>query len=192
MMPERISPTPYPYAPELQAAFAKVMGGEAEPLRLYRMVARNEGLFQRLAEGGILGPRGLLHLGSMDQSERELVILRTTARAQAGYEWEVHVAYFGRRNGLTPEQIAATCREEIDDVLWSVRQNSILSLVDECVGGFAVSDDTWAKTAGELSPDEIIEMVALTGLYLTVSMLARVARTQSEPDVPRFPGWSAS
>lgn len=187
---DRVDPVREPYDDRLAAAFAAAIPLPTPPLRLYRQVARCAPLFVRLVEGGILGPRGLLWLDRMDRTERELAILRTTARMRAGYEWSVHVAYF-RGAGLDRDRIAATCRAAIDPDLWSPRQVAILRLVDGAVEESDWPDDLWFALQAELQNDEIVEFVTLVGLYRTVSTLAVMMRTTPEPDTPPFPGWSS-
>lgn len=186
---ERVAPVVPPYDAVMEKAFAGAVPPPLPPLRLYAQVARNPTLFGRLVEGGILGHRGLLWLDQMAANLRELIILRTTARMRAGYEWSVHVAYFGKSSGLSAEQVAATCRDAVDPSLWSKRQRLVLRLVDTCVVGDDVGDALWAELSAEFEDAEIIEAIALSGLYRTVSNLATVMRTANEPRVPVFPGW---
>ena len=44
----------------------------------------------------------------MQQRVFELCILRVTAQCRAEHEWGVHVAYFGKRSGLTASQVEVT------------------------------------------------------------------------------------
>ena len=76
MLP-RISPVEPPYPPELQAQFDKLMRG-APPLLLFRTVAHNPRVLQRMMAGG------LLDRGSISLRARELMILRRSARTCAG------------------------------------------------------------------------------------------------------------
>ena len=84
----RIAPIEPPYPADIQAEFDKIMRG-APPLLLFRTVARNPRVLQRLLAGG------LLDKGSIPLRIRELMILRTCALCGAEYEWGVHVAAFG-------------------------------------------------------------------------------------------------
>lgn len=186
---ERIPPLAPPYGPELDAALASVVPPPLPPLRLYRQVAQNGALFRRLVEGGLLGRRGLLWLGQMSSDLRELIILRTTARMRAGYEWEVHVAFFGRNSGLTQTQINATCRAALDSNQWTKRQYLALQLIDACVSGTSIDDELWKELSAQFDDGEIIEAISLSGMYRTVSTVATILGTASEPGVPAFPGW---
>ena len=189
MHPEKIEPVSIDAYPRLEKAFRQAVPEPAPVLRLYRQVAKNERLFCTLVEGGVLGPRGLLWLEQMSSDERELIVLRTTARLDAGYEWSVHVAYFGRHSGLSPEQIAATATERIDHALWSARQVLVLRLVDSVLVAGTIDAALWADLVAEIDAAEIIEMISLVGMYRTVSCLANTLGTQDEQGVPAFPGW---
>ena len=68
-MAPRMAPVDPPYPPELQAQFDKLMRG-APPLLLFRTVARNPRVLQRMMDGS------LLDRGSVGLRSRELVILR--------------------------------------------------------------------------------------------------------------------
>ncbi len=101
MIGARIAPIDPPYPPEVQAEFDKLMRG-APPLLLFRTVARNPRVLQRMMAGG------LLDRGSISLRSRELMILRTCARCGAEYEWGVHIATFGVKARWTPAHIYST------------------------------------------------------------------------------------
>src|SRR5215831_9817505 len=105
----RIAPAEPPYSEHVAAAFARIMPAGIAPLALFRVLAVNERVFLRVMAGG------LLDRGSITLREREIVIDRTCARCGSEYEWGVHVAFFGPRAGLTPQQLAATCAADPDD-----------------------------------------------------------------------------
>ena len=104
----RIRPVDPPFTHEVQADFDKIMNG-APPLLLFRTVAHNPRVLQRMMAGG------LLDRGSIPLRCRELMILRTCARCGAEYEWGVHVATFGAKSQWTPEQLHSTVHGNADD-----------------------------------------------------------------------------
>ena len=59
-MTGRIAPIDPPYAPEIQQAFDVAMRG-APPLLLFRTVARNPRVLQRMMAGGLLDRLAPLH-----------------------------------------------------------------------------------------------------------------------------------
>src|SRR3569623_3099393 len=74
------------------------------PLALFRTIARHPMLRDRRRPRGA----GLLSKGTLPARVRELLILRTSARCGAGYEWSVHVAAYARAVGLDEATIACT------------------------------------------------------------------------------------
>ena len=75
----RIAPMAPPYSKPVRQAFAQIMRG-APPLLLFRTLAHNPRVLTRMIAGG------LLDRGSISLRQRELMILRTTARCGAEYE----------------------------------------------------------------------------------------------------------
>src|SRR5271166_2354923 len=96
----RIAPIDPPYSPETQELLAKWMGSaEQDPLLLFRTLAVHHELASRMRPLGA----GILGHPRLDPRERELLILRTCARAGAEYEWGVHAVVFGGRVGLSEQ-----------------------------------------------------------------------------------------
>lgn len=180
MSQSRIAPLEPPYPPAVQASFDIVMRGAA-PLLLFRVVARNPRVLARMMAGGLLDP------GSISPRQRELMILRTTARCGAEYEWGVHVAAFGARAGWTPEQLHASVHGDPDDPAWSPDERLIVRLADALHDTNDVDDALWNDLRGAFGDEQLIELVMLAGLYHAVSFTLRAFRVPLEPQVPRFP-----
>jgi alkylhydroperoxidase family enzyme len=130
---------------------------------------------------GILGPKALV-----EPSEREVMILRTTALAGAEYEWGVHVAIFGEGLGFAAEQIASTVHGSAEDPCWSEREGLVFALADELHGTSTVSDDLYAELAKHWTPEQIIELLTTAGWYRTISYIANGAAVELEPWAARF------
>jgi len=80
----RIAPLDPPYTPETATLLGKWMGtAEQEPLTLFRTLAVHDQLASRMRPLGA----GILGHPRLHPRERELLILRTCARAGAEYEW---------------------------------------------------------------------------------------------------------
>src|SRR2546426_7776786 len=108
-----------PYDPEVARTLERMMGGSGlEPLLLFRVVAHNKAILDKFRSTGSY----LLNFGTIDPLEREIVIHRTCARCGAEYEWGVHVVVYGRRLGLSDEQIRSTVLGDARDPVWSDRQ----------------------------------------------------------------------
>jgi alkylhydroperoxidase family enzyme len=168
-----------PYPPDVQTDFERIMRGRP-PLRLFRTVARNPRVLSRMIAGG------LLDRGSIPIRLRELMILRTTARCGAEYEWGVHVAAYGGKAAWTRSEIEATVRGDAGD--WSdPAESAIVSLADALHDGGDIDDDLWSGLARHYGDEQLVELIMLAGLYHAVSYLARGLRIEHEAGAPRFP-----
>ncbi len=101
---QRLAPLNPPYDPELARTLTRMMPPGQEPLKLFRTVAHNRHILDKLRSTGSY----LLNFGTLDPADRELVIQRTCARCGCEYEWGVHATVFGPQVGLTGDKLAAT------------------------------------------------------------------------------------
>jgi alkylhydroperoxidase family enzyme len=180
MAAPRVAPLEPPYPPEVQALFAQVTPPGRPPLNLFRTVARDRRLLQRLFAGGLLD-RGRLGL-----AEREIVILRTCARCGSEYEWGVHVRIFAAKARLTAAQVAATARGGADDPAFAADQALLVRLVDALHDTATLSDELWDALSARWTPEQLLECVMLAGFYTKVAFLTNTFRIAAEPDAPRF------
>jgi alkylhydroperoxidase family enzyme len=177
----RLPPLEPPYDDGVARSLDRLMGGTgAEPLLFFRTVAHNPHLLDKLRSTGSY----LLNFGTIDPLEREIVILRTTARCGSEYEWGVHVAIFSEQVGLTKEQVVATV---IDGAAWSERQSLLIRLVDELHDTDGVSAELWEQLRERWPPDQLVEVVALVGQYHAISFFTNAFALAPEDYGARFP-----
>jgi alkylhydroperoxidase family enzyme len=150
------------------------------PLTLFTTLARDPRLFQRFMAGG------LLDRGNLTLRQRELVIDRVTARCGSEYEWGVHVALFGARVGLAPEQLRSLVHGHPDDPCWNDAERALLALCDQLHDGCDVTDAAWLAARAHLSEEALLEVLLLAGFYRTVSYVTNTLRLAPEPFAPRF------
>jgi len=181
----RIAPLEPPYEPDTAALLAKWMppGNDVEPLRLFRTLAVHDELASRMRPLGA----GILGHPRLEPRERELLILRTCARAGAEYEWGVHAVAFGGPLGLTERQLAATVNGATDDAAWSAHDAQLIAAADALYDGDAIPDELWAALARRLDDDQLLELVIVAGWYRLLSCVINVAQVELEPWAPRFP-----
>jgi len=175
----RIAPLAPPYASEVQTSFDAIMPAGVAPLVLFRTLAVNERVYQRLRAGGLLD-RGLLTL-----RQREIVIDRTCALNGCEYEWGVHIAFFAAKVKLTPRQIEATVRG--GEAGWTPDEQVLIEACDELDATRNISDASWSRLAEHFSSAQILEILALIGFYRTVSLHANALALPLEPFAARFP-----
>jgi alkylhydroperoxidase family enzyme len=171
----RLDPIQSPYDPAAAAELAQMPADIA----LFRTVAHNPRVLSRWRGGG------LLDRGSITLRQREIVILRTTARLGAEYEWGIHVAYFAARVGLGDAETAATVHG--DGSGWKPEEAVLVAFADALVDTGTVSDELWQKAAAHYKPDQLIEIIALVGFYHLVSFTVNATGVALEPGAPRFP-----
>jgi alkylhydroperoxidase family enzyme len=180
-MRSRIAPAEPPYAPWAQAAFDRVMPPGAEPLLLFRVLARDRRLFERFMGGG------LLDRGHLSLRDRELVIDRVTAHNGSEYEWGIHIAFFADRIGLTDEQRRAIVDAPADADCWVPRERLLLRLVDAIDGTTRVDDRLWHEAVAAFGELACLEIILLCGFYRTVSLITNTLEIPGEPGAARFP-----
>jgi len=178
----RLAPLAPPYPPEIAAELERMMPPGVPPLLLFRTLAHNPRVLAKIRASN------LLDRGSIDRREREIVILRTTARCGAEYEWGVHVGFFAAKVGLTDAEVRATARGGADDAVWSPGDRLLVRLVDELHDTSGVSDPLWQALAAEWKPEQLVELVVLAGFYHTISFVLNAFAVEHEAGAPRFPG----
>jgi alkylhydroperoxidase family enzyme len=177
----RIAPAEPPYPAEVQARLDAVMPPGVAPLVLFRVLARDQRLFQRLMGAG------LLDKGHLTLRQREIVIHRVTARCGSEYEWGVHAAFFAGRAGLDAAQLTSTVHGGADDGCWSQQDALLVRFCDALHADCTVGDALWAELRAGFSEEAILELLLLAGFYRTVSYLTNALRLPAEPFAARFP-----
>jgi len=181
MTTPRLAPLEPPYPPALAAALEAMMPPGVPPLRLFRTLAHNPRILEKIRASN------LLDRGTLARREREIVILRATARAGGEYEWGVHVAFFATRVGLTDAQVAATAHGGPDDPAWSPRERLLVRLVDQLHDTARLDDLLWRELAAAFEAAQLVELVVLAGFYRTISCLVNAFAIAPEEGAPRLP-----
>ncbi|ACL05363.1 Carboxymuconolactone decarboxylase [Desulfatibacillum aliphaticivorans] len=181
MTQQRIAMVNPPYEQETKEDLEKMMPPGIEPLKLFKTIAQNPRVLKKFRKGNLLGR------GSIDHRDREIVILRTCARCGSEYEWGVHTAYFAERFGISQEQIAATVHGDGQSPCWEEKDRLLIRMVDELHDSAQISDDLWNGLAAAWNPDQLVELIVLTGFYHTVSFVTNGAKVELEEFAARFP-----
>jgi alkylhydroperoxidase family enzyme len=183
MTPPRITPVAPPYEPDTAEMLRKWMppGAAVEPLRLFRTLVVHPDLAARMRPLGA----GLLGHGLVPARDRELVILRTCARAGAEYEWGVHAVAFARAVGLDDAEVAASADPAPQDAL-------LFRLADELHDTTRVSDALWAELATHYTQPQLLELLVLAGWYRLLAGVINGAAVEREPWAARFPAATAA
>jgi len=180
-MNARIQPLEAPFTEGVEADFNIIMPPGMPPLSIFKTVAHNPRVLNRMVMGG------LLDKGSISLADRELVILRTCGLCKAEYEWGVHVAGFAAKAGINAQQISDTAREHSDLSLWHSEQQLLIQLADQLHESNQVDDVLWARLSAVYQPEQLVELIMLAGLYHAVSFMVNACRVKREAFAPAFP-----
>ncbi|HWH33493.1 MAG TPA: hypothetical protein VNU01_12555 [Egibacteraceae bacterium] len=182
---ERIAPVEPPYDAEVDAELGRWMppGSPFEPLQVFRVLARNLPLMQRMLPLG----SGLLNHPSVSHRDRELIIQRTCALAGAEAEWATHVFAFGKAVGITREQTASLVFGGPADACWTdERDRLVIELCDQLHATATVTPDLRGRLAREFDDGQVVELLVIAGWYRTFSYVVNGAGVTPEEFVPRF------
>lgn len=189
--PPRIAPLEPPYPSAVATALLGIHPRESarEPLKLFRIMVRNLPLCDSMfAFGRFMLGRNTPATASYDERTRELVIGRVTASCRCEYEWGVHMAAYGARVGITPDQAYSLVHGGAEDSCWTDEDRATLRFVDGLREDGQVSDATWTAMRARFPDDTLIELLVLAGWYHAISYLASGARIELEHWAHRFPG----
>jgi hypothetical protein len=178
-----------PVAPPYDADTAAALEALGPPIGIFRVFARRPDRAHSLAGWGryYLSRRCALSL-----RHRELLILRTTARCRAEYEWGVHVQVFAVKAGLTGEQVRSVTTGQPGDPCWAdPADRALLRAADALDRDCDLSDAGWADLAGQVGAEGAVDALLICGWYRAISYVARATRLAPEPGAPRFADVSA-
>lgn len=180
----KIKPLEAPFADDVADVLERMMPPGVPPLALFRTFAHNPAMTEGLhAWAGYY----LSKQSSLPLRTRELVIDRTTARCGCEYEWGIHVAFFGERAGLTPDQVRSVTFGAPADPCWTSPADRLaIELVDELHDTATVSDDLWSRLDPQFSTAQTLDMMLLAGWYHAISFVARGTGLQPEAYATRF------
>src|SRR5271169_2429944 len=162
-MNPRMAPATAPFSAAIQDWLDKTMPPGMAPLTLFTTLARDERLFVKFFSGG------LLDRGHLTLRQREIVIDRTTALCRSEYEWGVHMAIFGRRIGMTEDQMYSLVHGDAADACWSAEDQVLIRLCDSLHGEASVGDELWESLGSHVGEEALLELLLLGGYYRTVS-----------------------
>jgi alkylhydroperoxidase family enzyme len=177
----RIAPASPPYEPAIAAELLRIMPPGLEPLLLFRTLAKNPRVFGKIFAGGYLDK------GPLSLRQREILIDRTTARLGCEYEWGVHVALFGERVRFSEAEIAAIVHGPANAGCWAADEQALLALVDDLVDHRTIGDAAWQAASVHFDEAQLLEAIAITGFYHTISFLCRGLNLPLESYGARFP-----
>jgi alkylhydroperoxidase family enzyme len=166
-----------PFSPDVDAIFDRLPREWGDPFALFTAMADDPRLLHRYVSGAV----SYLNPSHISVRERELLLLRTTARAGCGYEWGLRVHFFQSAADLSDEQIMATACSAVCHACWNDDDRLILRLADELHLHAKVSDDLWAPLRLRFEQPAIVQMLMMAGYYRTTAYIANGLELPPEP-----------
>lgn len=147
------------------------------PLNVHKLMAHSPDLlaawwnFRNYSvQGGTLGP----HLG-------ELVILRAGMHLGNWYEWASHVDR-AIRAGMSAETIAGIMFPDVSNIVPELDRLSLIA-VDDLMRFRSVSPNTRAALEAHLSTAQILDLIAIHGMYMTLGAMIETWGLELDDDV---------
>jgi 4-carboxymuconolactone decarboxylase len=177
LAPEHFTPEAQEIADNLRAFF----GSREEGIpKTFATMFKHPGLYKGQMSLGL----ELNQNGTLSPREREMVILRTAWLVRSPFEWGEHVTY-GKDLGLTTEDIERITQGSSAEG-WNEHDRALLRGVEELIGDYALSDETWAILAKEWSEKQLMELPGIVGSYTLTAMLYNTLRFELLPDNEGF------
>jgi alkylhydroperoxidase family enzyme len=180
-MPNILSPVADPIPPDAAEILKRYPQRGGYLLTLFRTFANSV----RFLEKGV--PNLLDDKSPLPLRQREIVILRVTARLDCEYEWGVHAAAFARQAEFSPAHIRATRLRDPDAPCWTPQESLLIRAVDQLCDAGRISGATLEGFRDAWTLEQQLEILALCGAYHTVSFVANTAQLPPEAFGVRFP-----
>ncbi|HYJ44770.1 MAG TPA: carboxymuconolactone decarboxylase family protein [Xanthobacteraceae bacterium] len=118
----------------------------------------------------------------------EFAILIVGRRWRSQVEWYAHVP-IARKAGLS-EKIIASLKQKKRPEGMKDDESIVYDFCTELAANHAVSDDTFARAKRILGEQQVVDLVAVSGTYVTVAMLLSVAEAMPPEgkELPFKPG----
>ena len=177
----QLTPIQEPFSSEIGAILKAYPSKDGYLLQLFRVFGNSA----RFLTKGVLN---LLDKDSpLTMRQREIVILRVTARNHCEYEWGVHVAAFAEHAKLNEDQVRASYLSDHTASCWGDEESVLIQAIDELCDTGRVSTVTYESFKSFFDVKQQLEIFALCGNYHTVSFVANTAGLANEPFANVFP-----
>ena len=167
----RIAPVEEPDDAQREALAKTLMGVDGRPMNVFKTLAHRPKLLRRVNS---LGGYFVVH-GSIPVREREIVILRTAARAGSAYEL-AHHRRLAAEAGLSADAVRAA-EDPAAEHAWSSEDRALLDLVEDLVADDSVSDATWDALA-PFGDEGRLELLVLVGHYRLLAGVLNAIRVE--------------
>lgn len=175
MKQERPTPLATTDWPDDLSGILKDMQGK--PLNVHSLMANHPELLNAwwpFREHSVSG-------GSLGQRRAELLILRVAVHMQSWYEWAAHVDR-ALQTGIDIDTIDHLLRP-LRDADWPEEEAALLRAVDELTYDHAIHQTTLPLLEKHYSTTQIMDLVAIHGMYLILAAMIRTWRLPLDEDI---------
>jgi alkylhydroperoxidase family enzyme len=123
--------------------------------------------------------------GKLPARTRELVILRIGWRARSEYVFCNHVR-ISRELHIPDEEILGV-REPERCRVYSENDRRVIALADELFDTARAAPSTWSALEAVFTPEELVELVLVAGLWRAIAGFVNTAETPLDSDTPSWP-----
>jgi len=138
---------------------------KGHPLNVHSLMANHPKLLDAWWNFRNYAVRG----GALGQRDCELVILRVAVHMRSWYEWASHVDR-GLSAGLSIEEIERV-KQAPDSPEWDQRDAVLLQSIDGLLAERAISSDTLITLSDHFSNNQIMDVIAIHGMYITLGCM---------------------
>jgi 4-carboxymuconolactone decarboxylase len=177
---------PYP-SPDQMSPQVRSRVGDNPPNVTRMLAGASEGVY--LGFGAFAN--GLMKQSALDPKLRELAILRVGYISNCAYELFQHEP-FGRFVGLTDDQLAAIKAGDAASPVFDDAQAAVLRFVDDIVLNVRPSDESLAALRQHLDDQQVIDLVLVTGNYMTVCRFLETTGIELDEDAIDWDGYTAA
>ncbi len=112
--------------------------------------------------------------GFIPSRERELAVLRVAWLSRAPFEWGEHVVY-GKKSGLSDQDVErVTLGSDVPG--WSEHDRAVMRAVEELMGDYAISNETWDILAKSWTEAQLMELPGVVGAYIMAALIYNTIR----------------
>ena len=167
---------PYPDLDKADPEVREMLGRLPAPANIFAMLAHAPTCVKPVMKlGGTL--LGKLQL---DPKLRELCLLYAVSLAGGDYEWAQHLP-IARDLGCGEAQIDALKRRDDDAACFNARERAALRFTSELVMANRASEAALGEVVKQLSAREIVELIIMTGFYVTLARLTETLGVEEDP-----------
>ncbi len=137
---------------------------------IFGTMFKHPGLYRTQMQLGVELSRN----GFIPSRERELAVLRVAWLSRAPFEWGEHVVY-GKKSGLSDQDVErVTLGSDVPG--WSEHDRAVMRAVEELMGDYAISNETWDILAKSWTEAQLMELPGVVGAYIMAALIYNTIR----------------